>query len=746
VARRGGIDGAEIDRGSVSFETEGRLLQELGERLVASPEVALVELIKNAYDADAPSCEVRLTNRGRELEVVDSGHGMTLDQFVSRWMKIATSHKLDEATSPLYGRRRTGQKGIGRFAVRFLGEQLTLVSVAWDQARRSKTRLEAKFDWPSIDKALDLRSAPIPYRLFEVERGAPTGTTLRIEALKREPRFVTAKRFRTGVLKIVSPLESLDRGPFGRARSESKSDPGFRVVLPGDEPLGEGVDLAAQVLERAWARLSISMRGRLITYRVTLESSGKSTEVRVPITPRISSGLHADIRFFPRRAGVFSGAPFDGREGWTWVRDNCGVAVIDHGFRIKPYGFDQDDWLSLDYDAAHNRRDWRTDIAAKNFPIPEEWRNRESDNPALNLPSNLQLVGAVFVESSPAALSADRVELTPSMDREGYLANEAFEQLGQVVRAGIEFLALEDKRELLRLQEQRAKVAAKQARADFKAAIKSISDSPTLTRGDKSRLIEHYSDLAKKLEEVEEYDREARRKLELMSLLGVVAGFMTHEATRILTALEGAIGRLRTLARRDSALASAVEEIEDAYASFRGQVDYTSTFVEAVHSEQRSPFKSGPQIKRIIEKFASFARARGIEVKSEVAADVETPGIPVALYSGVLLNLYTNALKAILAAEHRNPAPRIVFRAWNEPRVHVVEVLDTGVGVPPELAKRIFDPLFTTTSRLNNPLGSGMGIGLSLVRELLRQVRGQIRVADPPAGFSTCFRVELPRA
>ena len=45
-----------LDEGTVPFQTEGRLLQELGERLVASPEVALVELIKNSYDADSKSC------------------------------------------------------------------------------------------------------------------------------------------------------------------------------------------------------------------------------------------------------------------------------------------------------------------------------------------------------------------------------------------------------------------------------------------------------------------------------------------------------------------------------------------------------------------------------------------------------------------------------------------------------------------------------------------------------------------
>src|SRR5580704_16447806 len=85
-----------LEQDAVPFQAEGRLLQELGERLVASPEVALVELVKNAYDADSPSCEVRLADKNRTLVIVDEGHGMTRGDFVGKWMNIATASKVDE--------------------------------------------------------------------------------------------------------------------------------------------------------------------------------------------------------------------------------------------------------------------------------------------------------------------------------------------------------------------------------------------------------------------------------------------------------------------------------------------------------------------------------------------------------------------------------------------------------------------------------------------------------------------------
>ncbi len=105
---------------------------------MASPEVALVELIKNAYDADSPSCEVRLADSGKTLVVSDKGHGMTLDEFSEKWMRIATSSKVEERVSRTYSRRLTGAKGIGRFAVRSSRRYLTLTSIALDPKRKPR--------------------------------------------------------------------------------------------------------------------------------------------------------------------------------------------------------------------------------------------------------------------------------------------------------------------------------------------------------------------------------------------------------------------------------------------------------------------------------------------------------------------------------------------------------------------------------------------------------------------------------
>ena len=73
---------------AATFQADSALLRELGERLVGQPHIALTELIKNAYDADAILCTISMDND--ELIFTDNDHGMTSDDFVKNWMTIRT--------------------------------------------------------------------------------------------------------------------------------------------------------------------------------------------------------------------------------------------------------------------------------------------------------------------------------------------------------------------------------------------------------------------------------------------------------------------------------------------------------------------------------------------------------------------------------------------------------------------------------------------------------------------------------
>ena len=116
------------------FEVDSALLSEIGEKLVTTPHVALSELVKNAYDADATEVHVTIgvdDSGFPTVEVRDDGHGMTRAAVHEYWMRIGTTNKEEEQFSPRFGRRRTGAKGIGRFACRRLGRVLELETTAF---------------------------------------------------------------------------------------------------------------------------------------------------------------------------------------------------------------------------------------------------------------------------------------------------------------------------------------------------------------------------------------------------------------------------------------------------------------------------------------------------------------------------------------------------------------------------------------------------------------------------------------
>ncbi|MEM1057634.1 MAG: ATP-binding protein [Verrucomicrobiota bacterium] len=728
----------------IPFKSEGRLLQELGERLVSKAEVAIVELVKNSYDADSTMCKVEYDlSNPEEVIITDDGNGMTEEEFIRKWMRIASDAKSKSQYSLKYQRTVTGEKGIGRFAVRFLGEELSLSTIAFDNKRKIKTRLEAYFDWKEIDKAKELDDALIEYDVYEVDDDTPVGTTLYIGLLRSDFKNLDEKKIRSSILKIVSPLEGLDSGRFNSLGKRTKIDPGFSVQLPldDDEEAKKEELLSKFILENFAGKVTINLTNETLIIRASVAGwkNGDIELVRKKYNNHIRGGLIADIRYFPRRAGTFKNKGVNGNLAWDWVKFNCGVAVVDHGLRIRPFGYDDDDWLHQDKDSASNRRKWRSDLMVEEFGQPE---SLASTNPMLYLPQKRQVVGAVFLESSVSGSTG----LVPSADREGYLENEAYNELYQIVRTGLELLALLDKKNQERLLAIEAEIAAKESQENFKAAIERIESIQTLTPEDKSRIITEYNRLSKNLEEAKDYTRKAAFNLEAMSLLGVLAGFMTHESKRILRLIDGAIVSIEKFTKKGVNYRNELSELKESRDEFKRHLDYVTAFTDNLNSGMPEvTFFVKPQIEEVTEKFQHFANTRNIQVNIVSDDDCKSPKISIAIYSGVLMNLYTNALKAIVARKQHTEQRVIEIRAWNEKKWHIMEIVDNGVGIATEIKDRIWDPLFTTTSNAYNPLGSGMGLGLSLVKKLVESLHGKVQMIDPPSGYQTCFRVQYPQ-
>ena len=736
--------GTTLDEGTLSFSVETRLLRELGERLVKRPEVAIVELIKNAYDADAVECSVEYEAHSA-IVVNDDGTGMTLDRFENAWMRIGTSAKENTPLSGRFGRAITGEKGIGRFSVRFLGRGLKLTSVADDDERQLRTRLTATFDWPKFDRNEDLGKVLVPYRLENAGPEVPTGTRLEVTALRPQVSTLDLTEVRTGSMGMLTPLRSLFRQMAGSAAipEEQEADPGFELKLRTGQSK-EQMDVAATILEAFVLRATLSVADDEIDLKV-YRSGSKTPYLQITDTYINQVGdFEADIRFFPRRKGAFSGLPVDGRRVSRWIKDNHGVAVFDRMFRVQPYGAAEDDWLRLQADAARNRRDPRSDVAKKHFAMPDVVRNDTRQNWMLRLPQSLQLVGVVCVNGRRAEEDAGAGDgLIAAADREGFLANLAFAQLWDLVRGAVEAIAYAD-RKLQREQEDKEreeKLAAVQE--EIRSAVKQIEANPHIAPKEKSQLVTALARSRQLAEQKTDEYRDRAQQLEVMSLLGVVAGFMTHEFGAALAELEEAHRALQALAVQQPKYADAAEEFEERIERLEEFVKYSTAYIHGARSSPKKAYLAKPRLRQVKRVFGSYAAERNIEVMIDADRDLEVPLVPVSLYNGLALNLFTNALKAV-TAKRSNSQGRIVLSARNAPRWHHLEVSDTGIGIPPALWERVFDPLFTTTGSRSDPMGSGMGLGLTLVRRGAEAFGGMAEVTKPEPGYSTTVRVQLP--
>lgn len=165
------------------FSVDSRLLFQLGEKVVTDRAVALAELVKNSYDADATRVIVRMQNikvKGGTIVVEDNGTGMTLDSFKQAWMRIATIDKEQNPISVKYGRQKAGEKGIGRFACRRLSEILELESIA-EVEYGKKEALKATFTWADFEPGTDVDRTPVVFTVEPVSPQRPTGTVLTLK-------------------------------------------------------------------------------------------------------------------------------------------------------------------------------------------------------------------------------------------------------------------------------------------------------------------------------------------------------------------------------------------------------------------------------------------------------------------------------------------------------------------------------------------------------------------------------------
>ena len=217
---------------ALSIRPYARLLTMLGDQLIKNERIALVELIKNAYDADADRVEIRFEdfnkdmshNEASRIVVRDDGTGMKFETVRTQWMNPAAPQKyLDklDGSGKTPGKKRViqGDKGIGRFAVLKLGRVVTITT------RPDEADLEtvlvynfSRFDDEFVsenDKRKDIFLDEIKVECLQSEPtklpGAEHGTMIEIQNLKGIWNETIIKQLCRDVSNLTDPVSRITR-------------------------------------------------------------------------------------------------------------------------------------------------------------------------------------------------------------------------------------------------------------------------------------------------------------------------------------------------------------------------------------------------------------------------------------------------------------------------------------------------------------------------------------------------------
>ncbi|MEJ7570431.1 MAG: ATP-binding protein [Gaiellaceae bacterium] len=407
----------------LTFSVDAALLAELGERLVGEPHIALGELIKNGYDADAARVRIQFT--GEQLIVEDDGHGMTFDEFDRLWMRVGSTHKSEQRSSRERGRALTGSKGVGRLAVQFLARRLTLQTCADDE------EVEATVFWPEAARpGAELVETPVTVTRRPSQRtynDSPTGTRLVLSDLNHA---WTSDDFR----RLAQQIWTL-QPPF---RAAGVTDD-FEVTLETGDPTIKGAfDAQLRAVLDIWTarlvgQLHAAEDGRR-KIRLSLEFNDGTRHRQTYDAPEHVDRLEFEIRIF----NLVHRQPMGIRVGEAreYFNQFGGVHVYDTGFGLPYYG-PETDWLGIEQDHSH-----RLSISAL---LPA----------ALNLsgglsylPTNSRLFGVVNVDTGHErhAAAESGQNLTIAVTRDRLVANAAYRELRTAVRWALDFYAMQEAR------------------------------------------------------------------------------------------------------------------------------------------------------------------------------------------------------------------------------------------------------------------------------------------------------------
>ncbi|MFV0393717.1 MAG: ATP-binding protein, partial [Coprobacillaceae bacterium] len=354
----------------VKFRPSARLIITIGEDIIKDMHAALVELVKNAYDADAKNVEIVFSKNDDFdiiIEVIDDGHGMSEDVVKNKWFVPSTSDKLTRNRSPK-GRIMQGRKGIGRFAAAILAERIILKSV------NNNVETVAKINWNDFADSKYLDEIEIDVRTKATT--ANNGTIFQMFGSK-EKRSIWNKDQFDFLIKDLKTLLTPSNKLTPISEIDNKDQ--FNIKLKFDNfDLIDGLDSEVEIEPfplldyydyRVYGNVYANKKMKLQYHNKNNGTIETITEHDIQLSFKekefFDSDLYIDFRIFDRDpeaietlsqqlSSTLYDSDFGINETKRMLNDISGVSIFRNGFRIRPYGDEEYDWLSLDKSRVQN--------------------------------------------------------------------------------------------------------------------------------------------------------------------------------------------------------------------------------------------------------------------------------------------------------------------------------------------------------------------------------------------------------
>lgn len=671
------------------------ILRRLGEELIPHIDQGIIELVRNAYDADAVECRVELLNVSRPggtLLVVDDGVGMSELDIRNGWMVLGRSEKARRLPTRKLGRLPVGDKGLGRLSALRLGSRAIMMT---RPEAEPGVEYRVEIEWARFDNADTVESVPLV--IDKRQTDLMPGTTIKVCDLNVCLDHRDVQRLIRCLLLLADPFDN---------------PTGFHPTMESEEFADLAKRITSSYFDDADFKLTAKLDANGIAEAVVCDANGREL-FRTGNTNFGDASYNTVTALFELWAFILNKPSFLAKrstytEVQEWLREAGGVHLYHRGLRVHPYGDPGHDWLDMNL--------------------------RRAQSPELR-PSTNTSIGR-FVITDPEEL------LIQKTDRTGFIENEAFRELKRFANDALEWMARERLREReAKRQKEHGSLPKVITRAKTAVDV-AIEQLPEESRNE-------LKDAVKKLERAREREvKSLREDLQLyrtLATVGTISAVFAHEAAQPARIIEEAAQEVAYIAGdsgglfdRDE-LSNMSQIIKRAVLSLRSFADIPMRLLKR---DKRKPGQVVVHevITDALSLFKPFLDQAHISLDVQLVEE-NRPVIygSVTAIETVIANLVTNATYILMHAQPKPSDCRVFVQTTMVDNKMVIRVFDNGPGVHGLTLDEIWLPGRTTKP-------GGTGLGLAIVKDVVTDLGGSVNAISPGELGGAEFVVELPLA